>query len=48
MSPVSHALAVLVCALVAFSEAVAGRWSTFVAVAALGTSHLLALAKERP
>lgn len=47
MSPISHALGVLVCALLAFSEAVEGHWVTFTGLVLLGTVHLLALAKER-
>ncbi|MFE5912062.1 hypothetical protein ACFQ6B_23675 [Streptomyces wedmorensis] len=48
MSPISHALAVLICALLAFSEAIADHWVTFAGLVLLGACHLLALAKERP
>lgn len=48
MPPIVHALAVLVCALLAFSEAVANHWLTFAGLVILGVNHLLALAKARP
>ncbi|MET7759756.1 hypothetical protein ABZT27_34405 [Streptomyces sp. NPDC005389] len=43
MPPISHALALLVCVLLAFSEAVANHWLTFTGLVLLSVNHLLAL-----